>query len=82
MDPKIYRFCQNIDAYEKNPSLCKFVEKKLKKYKNLKIFNKSVTDIKIKKYDVIISIALLHYLNDKEFKKFIEIIKNCSKKIV
>ncbi len=77
---KFIDFAKNIDAYEKNPSLCKFVEKKLKKYKNLKIFNKSVTDIKIKKYDVIISIALLHYLNDKEFKKFIEIIKNCSKK--
>ena len=79
---KFLKFAKNIDAYEKNLNLYKFVESNLSQNKNLNIFNKSITDIKIRKYDVIISIALLHYLNDKEFKKFIKIIKNCTKKIV
>jgi aspartate racemase len=78
---KFLDYAKNIDAYEKNYDLIEYAKKKLIKYKQLKLINKSVTNIdNRKKYEVVISIALLHYLNDKEYSLFIKNIQNCTKR--
>lgn len=78
---KIIKLADNIDAYEKDEQLIKFAIKKLGQNKNLNFINKSVTEINLKKkYDAIISIALLHYLNEKEYNSFFKKIKKISKK--
>ena len=72
---------KSIDAYEKNSDLINFAEQNIKKNTKVKFINKSITNINTnKKFQVIISIALLHYLNNKEYNLFMENIKKCSLK--
>ena len=74
---------KSIDAYEKNTDLLNLARKNIKARgsKKVEFINKSVTNINTnKKFEVIISIALLHYLNNKEYNLFIENIKKCSLK--
>jgi aspartate racemase len=72
-------FVNNIDAFDYSDS---FIEraKKISKKKNINNVNficSNVTDINPnKRYDYIVSIALLHYLDELEYEKCIEIIKN------
>jgi len=81
---KFLDLAKSIVAYEKNLDLINFARvklKKFKKFKKLKLINKSASNIDTKnKFDTIISIALLHYLNDKEYTSFIENIKKTSRK--
>lgn len=73
--------CKTIDSYEQDKGFVDFARGILKSYKNVNIYNKSVTEIKTEKiYDIVISIALLHYLNDNELNKMVKKILQVTKK--
>lgn len=78
---EIVKYAKKIDAYEKDKKLISFAKKKLKKNKKVDFINNSVSKIsEQKKFDTILSVALLHYLNDDQYNSFFEKIKKISKK--
>ncbi len=78
---KFLKYANSIDAYEKDSQLIKYAMEKYGKNKKVNFINKSITNINLKKkFDVIISIALLHYLNNKEYNSFFDNIKKISRK--
>ncbi len=78
---KFIKYASSIDAYEKDSQLIKFAKKKYGENKKINFINKSITKINLKKkFDVIISIALIHYLNDREYNSLFNNIKKISKK--